>query len=110
MAPHPLNRQFSSEVRTSLTSFRLGNSGLGWRRLGLSGLLSLIAHAQDAQWRKSRTPRGGGRPSSLTADGVSGACVRKAAGARASSGGTLTNTTIAVVAWVQTLNTRTRLH
>ncbi|GFH18471.1 hypothetical protein HaLaN_15284 [Haematococcus lacustris] len=43
MAPHLLNRQLSTEVRTSLTRFR-----------------------------KSRTPRGGGRPSSLTADGLSG--------------------------------------
>ncbi|GFH32582.1 hypothetical protein HaLaN_31826 [Haematococcus lacustris] len=37
MAPHLLNRQLSTEVRTSLTRFRLGNSGLGVEKARVEG-------------------------------------------------------------------------
>ncbi|KAJ9505046.1 hypothetical protein QJQ45_008638 [Haematococcus lacustris] len=38
MAPHLLNRQLSTEVRTSLTRFRLGNSGLGVEKARFEGV------------------------------------------------------------------------
>ncbi|KAJ9515436.1 hypothetical protein QJQ45_016432 [Haematococcus lacustris] len=38
MAPHLLNRQLSTEVRTSLTRFRLGNSGLGVEKARYEGV------------------------------------------------------------------------
>ncbi|KAJ9512221.1 hypothetical protein QJQ45_012774 [Haematococcus lacustris] len=38
MAPHLLNRQLSTEIRTSLTRFRLGNSGLGVEKARFEGL------------------------------------------------------------------------
>ncbi|KAJ9529989.1 hypothetical protein QJQ45_023228, partial [Haematococcus lacustris] len=38
MAPHLLNRQLSTEVRTSLTRFRLGGSGLGVVKARLEGV------------------------------------------------------------------------
>ncbi|GFH11144.1 uncharacterized protein HaLaN_06590 [Haematococcus lacustris] len=118
MAPHLLNRQLSTEVRTSLTRFRLGNSGLGVETARLEGvtfidrtctrctegvvddamhfILKCTAASSIREQPefamtfqnnneglhdfmlspcaplKSRTPRGGGRPSSLTADGLSG--------------------------------------
>ncbi|GFH17272.1 hypothetical protein HaLaN_13868 [Haematococcus lacustris] len=124
MAPHLLNRQLSTEVRTSLTRFRLGNNGLGVEKARFEGvtfidrtctrcteqgvddamqfifectatssireqpefamtlqnsdenlhdfMLSPCAPCFEVRYRKSRTPRGGGRPSSLTADGLSG--------------------------------------
>ncbi|GFH30216.1 hypothetical protein HaLaN_29022 [Haematococcus lacustris] len=118
MAPHLLNRQLSTEVRTSLTRFRLGNSGLGVEKARFEGVTfidrtctrctegvvddamhfifectatsSIREQPEFAMTLqnnnenlhdfmlspcaplKSRTPRGGGRPSSLTADGLSG--------------------------------------
>ncbi|GFH06689.1 uncharacterized protein HaLaN_01359 [Haematococcus lacustris] len=38
MAPHLLNRQLSTEVRTSLTRFRSGNSGLGVEKARMKGV------------------------------------------------------------------------
>ncbi|KAJ9514701.1 hypothetical protein QJQ45_028415, partial [Haematococcus lacustris] len=38
MAPHLLNRQLSTEVRTSLTRFRLGNNGLGVEKARFEGV------------------------------------------------------------------------
>ncbi|KAJ9520512.1 hypothetical protein QJQ45_000256 [Haematococcus lacustris] len=38
MAPHLLNRQLTTEVRTSLTRFRLGNSGLGVEKARFEGV------------------------------------------------------------------------
>ncbi|GFH13942.1 hypothetical protein HaLaN_09910, partial [Haematococcus lacustris] len=93
MAPHLLNRQLSTEVRTSLTRFRLGNSGLGVEKARFEGCTATSSIREQPEFAmtlqnnnenlhdfmlspcaplKSRTPRGGGRPSSLTADGLSG--------------------------------------
>ncbi|GFH31636.1 hypothetical protein HaLaN_30713 [Haematococcus lacustris] len=118
MAPHMLNIQLSTEVRTSLTRFRLGNSGLGVEKARFEGVtvidrtctrctegvvddamhfifectatssireqpeFALTLQNNNENLHdfmlspcaplKSRTPRGGGRPSSLTADGLSG--------------------------------------
>ncbi|GFH24063.1 hypothetical protein HaLaN_21781, partial [Haematococcus lacustris] len=57
----------------SLTRFRLGNSGLGVEKArALPRVPFACAPCIEVRYRKSRTPRGGGRPSSLTADGLSG--------------------------------------
>ncbi|GFH30745.1 uncharacterized protein HaLaN_29659, partial [Haematococcus lacustris] len=112
MAPHLLNRQLSTEVRTSLTRFRLGNSGLGVEKARFEGVTfidrtctrctegvvddamhfifectatsSIRQQAEFALTFQNNNenlhdfmlspcaPLGGGRPSSLTADGLSG--------------------------------------
>ncbi|GFH08465.1 hypothetical protein HaLaN_03433 [Haematococcus lacustris] len=103
MAPHLLNRQLSTEVRTSLTRFSEGVTFIdctctrctegvvddamhfifectATRSSGSSHVMSFQNNnvnlhdfiSSPCAPLKSRTPRGGGRPSSLTADGLSG--------------------------------------